>query len=196
MENIYTGSLAGYSEDLSKISLKETTLKCESCNGNVHELLIVPKNQIGLSGNGSYKIVRCLNCIFWGPYFVHFSGDIPTKVVLPEEYECHNFVQDQCEADSIASIKWQKDIPNKENHWTPTYAGGKPLWEQTPEWPVCPSCNREMNFILQLSSASIDQQLRPIQLDTEFLISIEYYSTLYFFSCDECAVTCSITQST
>jgi hypothetical protein len=74
-------------------------------------------------------------------------------------------------------------------------AGGKPAWLQDEEWPSCPLCQRNMQFILQLSSCSIDHS-RDIEMRGKFLVSIEYYATLYFFACDPCGVTCSVTQCT
>jgi hypothetical protein len=193
---MYIGKLAEFDKDKTIISLKESSLKCQSCGGNCHELLNVPKPLIFHGEIGNFAVIRCINCIFWGPYFVYFKDGKAIRVQTPKNYECHNFIEDQCEPDSVASIDWIASSKAKNLGYTPTFAGGKPEWLQKSEWPKCPECGKKMEFILQLSSDSIDTLLRNKNFKDKFTIEIEYYATLYFFFCEKCDVSCSITQCT
>jgi len=183
MNPIFNGEIKAFQDAYSTVSLRETDLKCVSCDGYSHEFLVVPKDQIGLTGVGSYRVIRCLNCIFFGPYYVRFEGEKPIEITPPEEFQCHDFLDGVSKEDCLASIQWSPGLPRNDfdDGWS-NRAGGKPVWLQGGEWPVCPLCWRTMQFILQFASCSI--------------ISIEYYATLYFFACDTCGVTCSVTQCT
>jgi hypothetical protein len=101
----------------------------------------------------------------------------------------YDFMKDLVKS-SVASIEWIEECIPEED----TFAGGEPDWLQDPEWPSCVECQKEMEFILQLSSGTLLQGQRD--LGKSFFIYIEFDATLYFFHCETCHVSCSITQFT
>lgn len=187
------GKLVNLMDGLSVISLKKSELECESCGGKCHEFLKIPKSLFYPGDIGYIRVIRCLNCIFWGPYYIYFKKEKAIKVVA-QEYECHDFIDDQCDKSSKASIEWVSQESVNMSHST-TFYGETPIWLGADEWPTCPECSNEMKFVFQISSESIDASLLDIELSKPFEISIEYYATLYFFICKQCNITCSITQN-
>lgn len=193
---IFTGSLAAAGSSDTVVSLLSSGLTCDVCGGPCHRLLSAPRAAIGLRGPGAVQIVRCLNCIFRGRYYVEFESEVPTRVVVVGDSECHDFIEQQCDPVSEASLCWTPGPPPAEEDWTHTVAGGEPAWLQRPEWPACLRCERSMGFTLQLSSDSLDTLLRNRDLADGFAIEIEYYATLFLFECPDCAVTCTVSQCT
>ena len=184
--------LAGETDTV--ISLAPSRLTCPSCLKPCQELLVVPKKAVGRGEQGSYRVIRCLDCLFEEPFFVRFDGETAAEILPIRHFEKCGFLQDGCLPGSKASIAWEKANSYPDSGYTPTLADGDPVWLQAPEYPTCPKCRRMMPFILQLSSDSLDIRRNKHPVD-RFAISIEYYATLYFFVCEQCNITCSITQS-
>jgi len=145
-----------------------------------------------------YQVVRCLSCIFFGPYYTYFIDNQPVRV----EYDPADaqFQWSQGDGDGLrdmqASIDWQPgefDL-DPEPSGLETFAGGSPVWIAEDQTPNCPSCQGRMEFVLQHSSATLDTISHNEQMRDQFFMDIEYYATLYFFACEGCSVTCSITQ--
>jgi hypothetical protein len=194
---MYLGKLAKEGDTNTILSLKESNLLCKSCGGMCHEILTVPKNEIGCGSEGNYKVIRCLNCIFFGAYYVYFEAGVPFEVSPPRNFEANDFIIDNGMYGS-ASIKWEQvsSIKRSQQEYLPIFSGGKPLWVQKAERPRCPKCKKHMDFILQISSEALDTTKRNQEFISDIYMDIEYYSTLYFFFCEQCEVSCSVTQCT
>ncbi len=203
---IYTGKLAAFQEGLSRLSYDETSLVCgnNGCTNHVNQVLVVPGEQIGRPGH-LYRVVRCLNCIFWGPYFVYFGDKGQPLRVEFNDGQCQNFLRNIPR--DPASVQWITEPPNPDYDGSPTFAGGQPDWVQEEEEAVCPECAAPMEFILQLSSMTMDgwrddlgnplgYSRWPQELGYKVYMTIEHYATLFLFVCDRCHITCSITQDT
>lgn len=193
---IYTGTVTAYDPALSTVGPVPTALRCKSCGGPCHELLVVPGEQIGRAGR-TFRVIRCLNCYFEGPYRVYFRGDRPTRVAY-EYAEDQEFFEGSGEPPVLASIRWVPGPPDMERAawgWE-TLAGGSPAWLQNGEWPQCSTCGRDMEFILQLASSGLDRSQSDGEIPADFYLSIENYATLYFFDCPPCEVTASVCECT
>jgi len=106
-----------------------------------------------------------------------------------------------------ATLKWIAEPPSPDYDGRPTFAGGQPDWVQEEDEAVCPQCTAPMEFVLQLSSMTMDgwrddlgnslgYSRWPQELGYEVYMALEYYATLFLFVCDRCRITCSITQCT
>lgn len=188
---VYRAEIVPFAEGLSQIGLAATSLKCQLCGELCHRFMQVAGQEIGRPDE-TYHIVRCLNCIFWGAYYVFFNGSEPTKVYC-RDGETHHFMQEMiCDKPVQASIRWEVASSSGLTGWD-AFAGGSPAWLQHPEWPSCPQCKAEMDFILQMSSDALDQGHR--QLSNSFYIQLEYGATLYYFFCHLCQISASVTQN-
>ena len=103
---VFAGRLKKFSGKLSTVSLSETALACVCCGGQCHELLRVPRDQIGRGMGHDYLVLRCMDCRFKGPYVVFFQNGIATRVSPRGGYEAEGFIAENCDADSMASIQW------------------------------------------------------------------------------------------
>ena len=191
---VFTGRVTQYDPDLSPVGAIPTALTCENCGGPCHELLVVPGEQIGRPGR-TYQVIRCLNCYFEGPYFVHYQNGQPTGVSY-EYAEDQEFMSSPRDPSPRASIRWTPGAPDREadyRDWK-ALAGGHPEWAQNAEWPQCHACGEDMEFILQLASFDLDSE--PLQDEPGLRVAlwIEHYATLYFFHCPACEITASISQ--
>ena len=203
---VYIGKVVAYQERLSRLSGDLTPLICanEGCGSHIHQVLTVPGEQIGKPGK-FYRVVRCLNCSFWGPCYAYFNAT-GEPVRVEGEFEDHGFLADGILGEHPASLQWTAGAPNPNYDGTQTVAGGEPDWDQQAVTVVCPVCDRPMEFILQLSSMTLDgyrdenskcvEWRWPRDIGYDFRMIIENYSTLYFFACDKCNVTASLTQCT
>lgn len=193
---MFTGRLVPSAPELSTVGPIPTRLTCKSCKGPCHEVLVVPGEQIGRPGR-TFRVIRCLNCYFEGPYYVHFKGGAPVRVTY-EYADDQEFIEEQPHPIPRASIRWDAGPPAREQGawgWE-TLAGAAPSWLQTPQWPQCRECGAEMQFILQLASATLDTSRPGNDLGYAFHLSIEHYATLYLFDCSACQITASICQCT
>ena len=198
---IYTGVLVPYSPELSRVSYDPTPLICENagCGEYVLQPLVVPGEQIGRPGR-NYRVIRCLNCIFWGPYLTYFDGDLPVRVEFDHKNaQCQQFLEKVKDdrKPNVVSLEWRPGEPDlEEEDWTHSVAGGEPDWLQGGCDMVCPTCATSMEFILQFSSDSIDPYFRAPELREAISLKIEHYATLYLFACEACNVTASLTECT
>jgi len=193
---VFTGRLVPSTPALSAVGQIPSALSCMSCGGPCHEVLVVPGEQIGRAGR-TFRVIRCLNCYFDGPYYVQFRGGIPVRIDY-EYAEDQEFIEEQPDPLPLASIRWDAGPPAGEQAswgWE-TLAGAAPSWLQNPQWPPCRECGKEMEFILQLASSSLDTSGPERDLGYPFTLSIENYATLYFFDCPGCQVTASVCQCT
>jgi hypothetical protein len=154
---------------------------------------VVPKLAISRGEQGCYRVIRCPDCLFEEPFFVRFDGETPVEILPIRLFLKFGFLRESSLPGSRASIAWEKANSYPDSGYTPTLALGNPVRLQAPEYPICPKCRRMTPFILQFSSDSPDIHRNQHPAD-RFAISIEYYATLYFFVCEQCAITCSITQ--
>jgi len=195
---IYTGVMVPYDPALSRVSYDPTPLICanQTCGEHVHQPLVVPGEQIGRPGR-TYRVIRCLNCLFDAPYFTFFDGDLPIRIEFePIDGECHHFIE-QRKDDSmpnVVSLEWRPGPPDPSEDWSHNVAGGEPNWEQEPVEIDCPGCGKPMEFILQFASSAIDPYFRARDLQKTIYLKIEYYATLYLFACESCNITASQTQ--
>lgn len=190
-QKVYRGTIVSFSEELSQIGLTPAPITCELCGESCQHFMQILGKEID-QPTETYHIIRCLNCIFWEAHYVHFNDNKPTKIHF-KKGENHHFMQEMISnKPAQASIKWEL-IPSSGLTGWDTFAGGNPAWMQYPEWPLCPQCKTKMDFILQISSDTLDQGHH--QLGDSFYIQLEYGATLYFFFCHQCQISASVTQN-
>lgn len=188
-EETYQGKIAPFSPDLCRLSLDPAPLTCAICGEPCRKLLVMSGAPIGRPGM-QIQIIRCLNCVFWGPCYVFFEEHEPVAIRF-DQGQNHHLMKEMASSTPVqASLQWTTVPAASLTPWD-TFAGGDPKWIQSPEWPACPQCKDDMDFILQLSSETLDEGLDQLE---PFYIQLEYGATLYFFFCHRCRVACSVTQ--
>lgn len=193
---VFTGRVTGHDPELSTVGAAPTALTCENCGGPCHELLVVPGEQIGRPGR-TYQVIRCLNCYFEGPYFVHYRNGQPTGISY-EYAEDQEFISGSAEPSPRASIRWTPGAPDREadfRDWE-ALAGHHPEWLQNAEWPQCHACGEDMEFILQLASFGLGSDQLEQRVGYRVVLCIENYATLYLFDCPGCEIAASVCQCT
>jgi len=191
---VFTGRLTDYDPHLSRVGTDPTDLTCESCGGACHELLVVPGEQIGRPGR-TYQVIRCLECYFEGPYFVHYQDGLPTHISY--EYAEEQELGPSKDSPPLhAAIRWTPGAPDRQaDHWGwEAVAGSRPEWELNAEWPQCPTCGEDMEFILQLGSFYLGPDTYEKRPSEPAELRIQHSATLYFFDCPACDITASVCQ--
>lgn len=192
---VFVGRLVPFEPTLGRVGLQPSPVRCTSCGGVCHDVLSVPGEQIGRPGR-PFRLIRCLDCVFWGPHYVFWKSGQPVRAQF-EEGQHQEMLEGKTEGPQ-ASLRWEPGDPPGERAargWQ-TIAGGQPYWLQRDEPPACPTCRREMDFVLMVASATLDTIQNRGELSGEFYLCFEYSATLYCFECEKCGVTASVSQCT
>ncbi len=149
---------------------------CPSCNSNMICLFQVPRE----ADIEVIPIFHCLRCVFHQPIFLQEvkGGFRWLREAVGEELE-----EDELEIVTGGVIVWGVGDPERSK----TFLGGSPYWAQSETQLICPCCNTEMSFILQLES------------DFSLGINLLYFyhgGIMYVFRCKNCAVTGYFFQTT
>jgi len=57
----------------------------------------------------------------------------------------------------LTTGEWMQTACEGELSWGDSHLGGLPFWDQDPEYPLCPGCERHMPFLAQLDMADIEE---------------------------------------
>jgi hypothetical protein len=192
--NIYRGIITHLDPHLPRLSLRGADLNCDRCGIAVQQLLTVPGAAIG-RGERTFSVVRCINCVFFEPYYVFFATDRPIRIVHGAG-EAQGRLGEGWRERVDLSLRFIPGAPAPDDGYLQftTYAGGSPSWVQYEDWPNCVRCQQPMEFILQLSSETLLDGTE--QVDARFFMDIDHFGTLYLFHCERCNVSCSVTQCT
>ena len=141
---------------------------CPSCNQKMICLFHVPQE----AGVGEIPIFHCTRCVF--------HGDIHLQEVKGEFSWLGEAIGEELERNGANELRggvivWGVGNAEESN----TFLGGSPRWAQSEERLICPSCNQQMSFILQLES---DYSLGIN------LMNFYHGGIMYVFRCKDCSV--------
>jgi hypothetical protein len=127
------------------------------------------------------RIPTCINCVEYSPIFIRFDMQGLCQWshlnIKPDHLRTapENEIEESWYPPKF-QIGLQKRSPYEQSAWLPTsfgQIGGFPGWVQSPEFPVCPKCQRRMIFLAQ------------------FDVSLVYYA----FICIDCKIAATVTQA-
>ncbi len=149
---------------------------CPICNQNMICLFHVPQE----AGVGEIPIFHCTRCVF--------HGDIHLQEVKGEFSWLGEAIGEELERNGANELRggvivWGVGNAEESN----TFLGGSPRWAQSEERLICPSCNQQMSFILQLES---DYSLGIN------LMNFYHGGIMYVFRCKDCSVVGYLFQTT
>ena len=142
---------------------------CPNCRLEMTCLFHVPQE----AGIGEIPIFHCSKCIFHEEIYLQ---DLHGEFIWLGEPSGEELERSDVKDMTGGVIVWGVGDPGESN----TFLGGSPSWAQSEEKLICPCCENEMAFILQLEtdySLGID------------LLSFYHGGIMYVFRCGDCAVT-------
>ena len=166
---------------------------CQWCNRHLTNLLKIDLTQPGfefLDVNAkSLPITTCDACACYSDgLFMDLSVDGKvrwsqfnvTPEYLPDDQESWEYMPENC----LVLSGQSRAADYAANEFLPTsfsQLGGMPTWIQDSAFPSCPSCNKTMTFVAQISNEDID----------------DYSEGMYYnFICTDCIITATNYQQT
>ncbi len=139
--------------------------RCGLCGGDLHHLVTLPENRIGLSGRPQLAALEtCLSCLGMEQPVLHYRHEESGAVVSLDKGEITpEYVAaplQQCEvrlAPTPARWRWQ-DWALSNGRENLHRIGGFPSWVQSANHPSCPCCGEKMKFMMQLDSELPDEE--------------------------------------
>jgi len=171
------------------------TVDCGVCGQRAHRLLTLDPvpNDIGVTDLGQLDLVTCLSCLGWARYALAYghqaNGQVDDLnyrgVYTPPRFPAEPFREFTLSPVDLGDRwRWQDGgISNGRENLN--RIGGHPTWIQDAEYLTCPTCNRTLNFLLQLDSGCDGEG---------YLWGTG--GTCYLFWCDDCKTSSMFWQCT
>lgn len=169
-----------------------STGNCNLCGGTLHHLLTtepIPQH-IGISHMERLELVACLSCVGWGAqtlFYQHDVDGVPRDITPGSHAVVPTFSAGPLQEIGVGlaelGSRWPPSGAVGEN---PHRLGGAPAWIQAPEYPRCPACYRQSQFLLQLDGG----------LRTQAGESWEWGGSgrAFVFWCDHCRISSILWQ--
>jgi hypothetical protein len=166
---------------------------CVYCKNPLHHLITLTPipDFLNIAGLNSLTIATCLSCLVWKMVKLFYKHDeqgqpehIGQDIVHTEPLEVLPPITEMSVHLADAGERWRwQDWAKANSRENLHRVGGFPCWIQGPDYTVCPECNSQMRFILQL--------------DDNFP-ACDYWQggMLYVCWCDSCRVSSLFWQST
>jgi hypothetical protein len=164
--------------------------RCSLCGGTLHRLLVldpVPAG-LGITRLTRLELAICLSCLGWErqPLFYRHGDDgSPVNVGYDGPAVSPQFPVGPLRESEVGLARtprrwfWQ-DSGCSNSRENLNRVGGEPCWVQDAKYPRCPSCDKAMDYLLQLDSDL------PTADGGEWLWGSG--GTAYGFWCNECRV--------
>ncbi len=136
--------------------------ECKCCGGKLHRLIkfeSVP-DEIVISGLSGLELAVCLSCLGWEEerlFFKHDDAGHPEHSFFEGEVGDPQFPAGPLKEVPVTLAQtpkrwyWQ-DWGLSNSRENLHRIGGEPCWVQDADYPSCPSCERTMDFFMQLDS--------------------------------------------
>jgi len=168
---------------------------CGLCGGQLHNLLELPENQIGLSDRSQpVSLQTCLSCQGWEKPVLYYRYSESGEITALDNEPCTPQFPAQALRECTASLaltparwRWQ-DWGLSNSRENLNRIGGHPTWVQSADYPDCPCCTKKMRFMLQLDSNLPDQDGEKWLWGSG--------GVAYGFSCSACRTTAYLWQCT
>ncbi|WP_145944190.1 hypothetical protein [Fuerstiella marisgermanici] len=172
--------------------------ECKRCGGTLHRLMkfeSVP-DEIVISGLSGLELAVCLSCLGWEEerlFFSHDGDGAPEHSFFEGEVGDPQFAVGPLKEATVTLAQtprrwyWQ-DWGLSNSRENLNRIGGEPCWVQDADYPSCPSCERTMDFLMQLDSDL------PTADSDEWLWGSGGMG--YVFWCDTCKVSGYLWQCT
>ena len=137
---------------------------CGQCHAPLHRLLALDAPPTaGIDSQTPLTFATCLSCQGWeadGPLFFRHGSDGMASAhpaqCLPNALTPDYVASALMEADVqlfAASARWAwQDWGQSNGRQNLSRVGGAPSWVQSADYPACPDCQEDMDFVMQLDS--------------------------------------------
>lgn len=137
---------------------------CGHCHAPLHRLLALDApDKAGIDSQTPLTFATCLSCQGWeadGPMFFRHAQDglasaHPSQRLenaLTPDYVAAALLEADVQL-FAASARWAwQDWGQSNGRQNLSRVGGAPSWVQSAEYPACPDCHEDMDFVMQLDS--------------------------------------------
>lgn len=171
--------------------------RCGSCDGQLHRIIrFGSADKILGIRMPQIEFGTCLSCLGWEQpklFFRHDDSGVPSAFSLESSPKVPEFpavpLKDTVVLITVSPSRWQlQDWALSNSRENLNRIGGSPSWIQDAQYPRCPKCRELMMFIMQLDSDL------PTEEGGEWLWGSG--GIVYFFWCDDCAISASLWQCT
>jgi uncharacterized protein YwqG len=125
----------------------------------------------------------------------NFEEKVPDCKFHPKEMiDYPNYDDTESNFYSIVEEKYEEEVGeylfDKYSARIGTKIGGYPSWTQSPNYPICQSCDKEKEFLFQLSSEEIEDEYetRTSKEWSPHGIMMGDVGNIYYFYCENCGV--------